>query len=193
MLLHLFQIIFRNIVHLGPLSRFADRKVVLGTMAAALGTAAPRLATTLVALDERASQYGSQVGQAPHERFLSSPESVCSFVWHVYPTSHITGRSLAEPSSLVNPFFYIIKGADKISQSREATEIQKSAFLGYPISLVSPLLRNRKGAHRRSLQEQGIDTRYPAGLEDRKTLAVQRVKGMRDLRPSQRGTAMMCF
>ena len=193
MLLHFFQIILRNIVHLGPLSRFADRKVVLGAMATALGTAAPRLSTTLVALDEGASQYSGQVGQAPQERFLSSPESVGRFVWHVYQTSYRTGLILAASRSLVNSFFRIIKGADKISQSRERTEIQKGAFARFNISLVGPLLRNRKGAHRSSLEEQGIDSRYPTGLEDRKTLTAQRVKGMRDLRPSQRGAAMMCF
>ena len=92
-------------------------------MAATLGAAAPRLATTLVALDEGAPQYGGQVGQVPYERFLSSPESVCRFVSHVYPTSYKTGRILAQSRSLVNTFFCIIKGADKLFQSREATEI----------------------------------------------------------------------
>jgi len=193
MLSYFFQIVLRNIVHLGPLSRFADRKVVLGTMAAALGAAASGLSTTLVALDEGAPQYSGQVGEAPNERFLSSAEDVCRFVSHVHPTSYKTGRNLAESYSLVNPFFYIIKGADKISQGTEAPEIQKGAFLGLLISLVGPLPWNCKGAHRSSLEEQGIDSRYSAGLEYRKTLATQRVKGMSDLRPSQRGTAMMCF
>lgn len=193
MLLYFFQIMLRNIVHLGPLSRFADRKVELGAMAAALGAAASRLSAPLVALDEGASQHGGQVGQAPQERFLSSPESVCRFVWHVCPTSYRTGLILTEFRSLVNSFFRIIKGADKISQGRERTEIQKGAFPRFNISLIGPLLRNRKGAHRSSLEEQSIDSRYPTGLEDRKTLTAQRVKGMRDLRPSQRGAATMCF
>jgi len=60
---------------------------------------------------------------------------------------------------------------DKISQSRETTEIQKGAFLGFPISSVGPLLRNRKGAHRSPLEKQGIDSGYLTGLEDGKTLA----------------------
>ena len=89
---------------------------------------------------------------------------------HIYPTSYRTGPILAESGSFVNSFFHIIKGADEISQGRQATEIQKGAFDGFPISLVSPLLRNRKGAHRGSLHKQGIDSRYPTGLEDRETL-----------------------
>jgi len=85
-------------------------------MAAALGAAAARLATTLVAFDEGTPEYGGQVGQAPHERFLFSPQSMCRFVWHVFPTSYITGRILVASNSLVNLFFLIIKEADKITQ-----------------------------------------------------------------------------
>lgn len=193
MLLHFFQKLLRDIVHLGPLARFADREVVLGAMAAALGASAPGLSTTLVALDEGAPQYGGQVGQGPHERSLSSAERIGEFVGHVYQTSYKTGRSVTESRSLVNSFFRIIKGADKIPQGREATEIQKGAFLGFLISLVGPLPRNREGAHRSSLEDQGIASGYPTGLEDRKTLTAQRVKGMCNLCPSQRGPAMMCF
>jgi hypothetical protein len=45
----------------------------------------------------------------------------------------------------------------------------------------------------RRIYPEGIDSRCPTGLEDRKTLAPQRVKGMRDLRPSQIGAATMCI
>jgi len=193
MLLHFFQIPLRDIVHCGPLSRFADRQVILGPMAAAMGTAAPWLSTTLVALDEGAPQYGGQIGQAPHKRFLSSPESFDRYILHIDPTSHRTGPILIESNSLVNSFFCIINGADKISQSREAIKIQKSVLLESRISLVGPLPRNRKGAHRSSPQEQGVGSSDPAGLEDRKALAAQRVKRMRDLCQSQSGAAEMCF
>jgi hypothetical protein len=47
-----FQIVLGDIIHLGPLSRFADRKIVLGAMATVLGAAASGLSTTLVALDK---------------------------------------------------------------------------------------------------------------------------------------------
>jgi hypothetical protein len=59
--------------------------------------------------------------------------------------------------------------------------------------LVGPLLRNCKGAHRSSLEDQGINSRYLPSFKDRKTLPTKRMKGMCDLRPSQRGIAMMCF
>jgi len=80
MLFDFFQIILRDIVHLGPLSRLADREVVLGAMATALGAAAPGFSTTLVAFDEGAPEHGSQVGQASQELFLFSPESGSRFL-----------------------------------------------------------------------------------------------------------------
>ena len=193
MLFYLFQIIVRDIVHLGPLSRFADRKVVLGAMAAALGATAARFPTTLVALDDGATQYGGQVGQVPHERFLPSPQGSCRFVSHVHPTSYRTGLKLSESGSLVNSFFCIIKAVDKIFQSTEAIKIQEGIFLGFLRFLIGPLLRNRKGAHRGSKQDQGIDSRYPSRFQNSKTLSTKRMKGMGDLRPSQRCAAMMCF
>ena len=182
-----------NIIHLGPLSWFADRKVVLGAMAAALGAAAPGLSAALVALDDGAPQYGGQIGQSPHERFLSSPENVGGFVFHVCPTSYMTGQNIIEFCSLVNSFFCIIKGIDKIFQRTEATEVQKSIFFGVFIFSVGPLLRNRKGPHRGSLEDQSINSRYSPGFEDGKTLSTKRMKGVGNLRPSQRRVAIMCF
>ena len=82
----------------------------------------------LVTLDEGTPQYGGQVGQASQERFLSSLQRVDGFFSHVDPTSHRTGRILIKSCSLVNPFFCIIKGLDKISHSRETTEIQKAFY-----------------------------------------------------------------
>lgn len=172
MLFHTFQILLGNIVHLGPLARFADGEVILGTVSSSLRAPAAGLSTPLVALDERAPQDGSQVRQAPDERSLSSTERVGEFVRHVDPTSYKTGRIVVEPSSLVNSFFCMMKGADKLSQSRKGTEIQKGVFLGFFISQVGPLPGNRESAHRGSPEDQGIASGYPAGFEDGKTLAV---------------------
>ena len=194
MLFHFFQIILRNIVHLGPLSRFADRQIVFGAVPPALGATASRFAATLVTLDEGTPQYGGQVGQTPQERFLSSPQCVGRFFRHAcYPTSYRTGLILSKLFSLVNSFFSIIKGLYKIFYCLEAIEIQERRYRGITISLIGPLVRNRKGAHGSSLKEQGIDSRDSTGFKDRKTLAAQRVKGMGNLRPSQRTAAMMCI
>ena len=193
MLFHTFQILLRNIVHLGPLSRFADREVILGAVSSALGTSAPGLPTALVALDEGAPQHDGQVGQAPDERSLSSTQRVGNFVRHIYPTSYKTGRIVMESSSFVNSFFCMMKGVDKIFQSRKRGEIQKGDFPGFFSSLVGPLPGYRESSHRGSPKDQGIAPGYPADFEDGKTLTVQRVKGMRDFRPSQRCAAMMCF
>ena len=59
--------------------------------------------------------------------------------------------------------------------------------------MVGPLLRDRKGAHRRSLQKQGIDSRYPTGLKNGKTLAAKRVKRMGDFSTSRRRAAIRCI
>jgi hypothetical protein len=128
MLFHFFQIILRNIVHFGSLFRLADGQIIFGAVAPTLGAAASRLAATLVTLDEGTPQYGGQVGQASQERFLSSLQRVDRFVSHADPTSYRTGRILIKSCSLVNPFFCIIKGLDKISHGREATEIQKGPY-----------------------------------------------------------------
>jgi hypothetical protein len=101
---------------------------------------------------------------------LPSLQRVGRFLSHVDPTSHKTGQILTKPCSLVNPFFCMIKGLDKISHSKEATEIQKRAYWRIPISLVGPLTGNRKSPHRSPLKDQGIDSRDPTGFKDGKTL-----------------------
>jgi hypothetical protein len=193
MFFYFFHVILRNVVHLGPVFRLADRKVVLGAVPSALGAVAPRLAATFVAFDEGTPQYSGQVWQTPQERFLSSPQSFGGFRYHVDLTSYITGQNLAEFHSFVNPFFRIIKGLHNISDRRETTEIQECFCWGIAISLVGPLTRNRKRTHRSSLKEQGIDSANSTGFKNRKTMTAQRMKGMGYLSVSQRGAAMMCI
>ena len=60
-------------------------------------------------------------------------------------------------------------------------------------NIVRPLPGNSKGPPGRTRQDECLDGTDLAGLENLKTLASERVKGMGDFCPSQMLTVIMCF
>jgi len=57
---------------------------------------------------------------------------------------------------------------------------------------VGPLLDDGVAAQLRMAQDQRIDARDPAGLQDLKALLAKWMERMGDSRPSQRGIGLLC-
>src|SRR4030095_16634440 len=81
----------RHVVHLRPQTRVADRQIVLGAMAGAVGAFASRLAASLVAFDERTAQDRLKRGQLAQESVAALPQCSGGLALSFHQTTYTTG------------------------------------------------------------------------------------------------------
>ena len=94
------------VVHLRPRARIADREVVLGAVAGAVGTFAARLAAAFVALDEGTAQDSLERGQLVQERVAAFSQCGSGLVLN-FQTTYTTGLLLKQLNTFFNLFVLV--------------------------------------------------------------------------------------
>src|SRR6266852_4486884 len=86
--------LLRHIIHLRPQAGVADRQIVLGAMAGAVGAFASRLAASFVALDERTPEDRLERRQLAKESVAAFPQGGSGLVLDFHQTTYTTGLIL---------------------------------------------------------------------------------------------------
>jgi hypothetical protein len=83
--------LLRDVIHLWPQARVADREIVLGAMAGAIGTFASRLAASFEALDEGTPEDRFERGQLSQESVAAFSQRGGGLSWYFHQTTYLTG------------------------------------------------------------------------------------------------------
>jgi len=98
--------LLRDVVHLRPQSRVADREIVLGAMAGAVGAFASRPATSFVAFDERTAEDRLERRQLAQESVAAFSQCGSGLVLNFHQTTYITGLILRQLNTFFNLFVW---------------------------------------------------------------------------------------